>query len=198
MNLNVNLLRADEKRSASLISMKTVVIALGILILGALLLPFILKAATLTEIQRQHRHVDLTRREIESRADGERRRDRLLKNVEEFDREFAFWREVKPMDARLLFDVAAVAPTNVQFTRLTMQDTLATKAGRLVRQQQLTLHCLVTGAEPESAIQGFHAKLVDLLGADADPIRDFRPANPEQTEHSFRIICRFERGEPEA
>lgn len=194
MKLQVNLIRGDERRSASPVSLKTVGVALGLLLLGGLLITVGLKFYRIAELTHHLEQVQRLTSDLNRRETAEKQRDTLLERIQAYESELAFWLDSAFDWAPLLHDLARETPAQIQIERLRLQQSTLDRDGRLRRIPQVSLQCRVESVTPEPLIREFHAMLVRKSGDPESFPEDFRPlpgADDASPAHGFRMTLRF-------
>jgi Tfp pilus assembly protein PilN len=198
MNIQINLIRLSEQRSASVVSLKAAGMMVAILVPLILILLIIQARLSVAE---QKSHLEL----LESRwstVSQQRRTAQALENELKGRRasleELRGWSRSRPEWHQWLEAIQTVVPPEIQFRALQSRQTLQLEGGKIVRATSVTISGLSVGSEAEMRVEAMRRELVtEVLAEEVQAARvtafreDVRPG-AQPLDRAFEVRVDFQ------
>jgi Tfp pilus assembly protein PilN len=198
VNLRVNLLADEERRSAGLMQTKIVARTAGFL---ALILVLSWVALTISSISHRRSLLKANRRKwqnLEADYNTAVKTRTELNAVQAKLTELAAYQQTRVNWHEELRKLGAHSPTNVQLTELRVSQSIATTAKAPSRTYTLRLLGRTSGPEAEATVRAFfvdlgsHPDFTNLIASAAVPPGAFRSdtaAGASESDRIFEILC---------
>lgn len=196
MNLQINLLRPEEKRSASLLSLRFILRLAAVLAPTLLLLWLISRIMTAVGAQRSLRDLQAQWSNEEPQLTAAREARDDMRFFIDLDAELDGWQSSRMDWHTVLPRIQALVPPTIQLRQLTISHELRTQAdGAIAREFALNLGGKATGPAAEADIERFSEALraCDFI-ARLDPAQADRDssANAHADDRIFTIKGAFQ------
>ncbi len=194
MNLQINLLRASEQRSASVISIKFIALGFGILIPTVLIVMIGLAFFSYRENEslanlREQEWTTIDSFRKESAALNTR-----LRNASRQQKEIMGWNLSRLLWNEYLSVLQQLVPPEIQLRALQTRQTLSLSQGQPARMLTLTLGGRCIGPDAEERVAAFRRALAehaDVRRAEVTAFREDGGARAEPWDRIFQIEIQF-------